>query len=82
VQQIPAANADTSRSKMPFTIIIACLNEEDTIIECLERLTQSAPDAEILVLHGGKDRTYELAGTFAQSHPNVVPIRNKNRCIP
>jgi len=78
VQQTPAANADTSRSKTPFSIIIACLNEEDTIIECLERLTQSAPDAEILVLHGGKDRTYDRAKTFAQSHPNVVPVRNEN----
>jgi glycosyltransferase involved in cell wall biosynthesis len=78
VQPTPAACTDTSRLKTPFSIIIACLNEEDTIVECLERLTQSAPVAEILVLHGGKDRTYELARTFAQSHPNVVAIRNEN----
>jgi len=63
---------------MRFSIIIACLNEEDTIIECLERLTQSAPEAEILVLHGGKDQTHELAQTFAQSHPHVVAVRNEN----
>jgi len=78
VQQTPAASADTSRLKTAISIIIACLNEEDTIVECLERLTQSAPEAEILVLHGGKDRTYELARAFAQSHPNVVPVRNEN----
>jgi len=78
VQHTTAANADTSRLKTPFSIIIACLNEEDTIIECLKRLTQSVPEAEILVLHGGKDQTYELARTFAQSHPNVVPVRNEN----
>jgi len=63
---------------MRISIIIACLNEEDTIIKCLERLTRSAPEAEILVLHGGKDRTHELASAFARSHPNVVPIRNEN----
>jgi glycosyltransferase involved in cell wall biosynthesis len=78
VQQTPAASADTSRPRASFSIIIACLNEEDTIIECLKRLTQSAPEAEILVLHGGKDQTYELARKFAQSHSNVVPLRNEN----
>lgn len=65
---------------MFFTIIIACLNEEDTIIECLERLIQSAPEAGILAIHGGKGRTYELARIFAQSLLNVVPVRNKNDC--
>lgn len=78
MQNTPAAKAETRRLKTSCSIIIACLNEADTIIECLERLTQSAPEAEILVLDGGKDRTYELAQIFAQSHTNVVPIRNEN----
>lgn len=78
MQPTPAASTDNSQLKTPISIIIACLNEEDTIVECLERLSQAAPAAEILVLHGGKDRTYELARTFAQSHPNVVAIRNEN----
>ncbi|HXE42986.1 MAG TPA: glycosyltransferase family 2 protein [Candidatus Baltobacteraceae bacterium] len=78
MQQIPAVGADSGRPKTPFSIIVACLNEEDTIIECLERLTQSVPEAEILVMHGGKDRTYELARDFAQSHPNVIAVRNEN----
>jgi glycosyltransferase involved in cell wall biosynthesis len=76
----PGTNADIRRFKAPFSIILACLNEEDTIVECLERLTQSAPEAEILVLHGGKDRTCDLAETFARSHPNVIAIRNENDC--
>jgi glycosyltransferase involved in cell wall biosynthesis len=75
VQPNPPASADT---KTPFSILIACLNEEDTIVECLERLTRTAPEAEILVLHGGQDRTCELARTFAQSHPRVVAVRNEN----
>ncbi len=79
VQQIPVS-ADFNRFKPPFSVIIACLNEEDTIVECLERLTKSVPEAEILVMHGGKDRTYELARNFAQSHPNVIAVRNENDC--
>jgi glycosyltransferase involved in cell wall biosynthesis len=78
VKETPATCGDASRLKASISIIIACLNEEDTIVECLERLTQSAPEAEILVLHGGKDRTYELARDFAQSHPHVVAVRNEN----
>ncbi len=64
--------------KTPITIIIACLNEEDTIVECLERLLAAAPAAEILVVHGGNDRTCERACFVAQSHPNVVAFRNEN----
>jgi glycosyltransferase involved in cell wall biosynthesis len=78
VQPTPAASTDTNRLKTPISIIIACLNEEDTIVECLERLTQAAPEAEILVLHGGKDQTYERARVFAQSHPKIIAIRNEN----
>jgi glycosyltransferase involved in cell wall biosynthesis len=78
VQPIPAAGAEPGHPRPPFSIIVACLNEEDTIIECLERLTRSVPEAEILVMHGGKDRTYERARDFAQSHPKVIAVRNEN----
>jgi len=78
VQPIPPPSTDTGTLKTPISIIIACLNEEDTIVECLERLTQAVPEAEILVLHGGKDQTYERARVFAQSHPKVIAIRNEN----
>lgn len=71
---------ESGQLKTPISIIIACLNEEDTIIECLERLVQSAPASEILVVHGGKDRTCERAQSFAQSHPNVIAFRNENDC--
>jgi glycosyltransferase involved in cell wall biosynthesis len=77
-QQTPAPSVETGQLKTPVSIIIACLNEENTIVACLERLTQSAPAAEILVVHGGKDRTCELARAFAQAHPKVVAIRNEN----
>lgn len=60
------------------TIIVSCLFEEDTIRECLERLTRAMPNAEILVVHGGTDGTYDIAAEMARAKPNIVPIRNEN----
>jgi glycosyltransferase involved in cell wall biosynthesis len=62
----------------PVSIIISCLNEEDTIVECLERLSQSAPTSEIIVVHGGNDRTCRWAQRFAKLHPNVFAFHNEN----
>jgi glycosyltransferase involved in cell wall biosynthesis len=78
VQPTPPAELKNCQLKTPISIIIACLNEEDTIVECLERLVQSAPASEILVVHGGKDRTCERARSVAQLHPNVIAFRNEN----
>ena len=78
MQPTLAPEAKTGQLKRPVSIIIACLNEEDTIVECLERLVQSAPASEILVVHGGKDRTCERAQSFAQLHSNVIAFRNEN----
>jgi glycosyltransferase involved in cell wall biosynthesis len=78
MQQTAAAELKTSQLKTPISVIIACLNEEDTIVECLERLLQTAPASEILVVHGGEDRTCERARSVAQSHPNVIVFRNQN----
>lgn len=56
-----------------FTIIIATFNEETTIRECLDRVQASVPGAEIIVVHGGHDRTAELAREWGRAH--TVPIR-------
>ena len=53
------------------SIIISCFNEEDTIQECLERLLKTMPKADILVIHGGRDKTAERARAVAAKHPNV-----------
>jgi glycosyltransferase involved in cell wall biosynthesis len=63
---------------MPASIIIACLHEEDTIRECLERVTRAVPDAEVLVVHGGPDATLEIARAMARDNPHIVSIRNDN----
>ncbi len=36
------------------------------------------PDAEIVVVHGGNDRTLEIARCMSAEFPQVVPVRNEN----
>jgi glycosyltransferase involved in cell wall biosynthesis len=64
----------------PISIIVPCFNEEDCIVECLERLAKTAPNAEILVVHGGTDKTLERAQGFAATHPNVTAVRYEDDC--
>ncbi|MCX7846593.1 MAG: glycosyltransferase family 2 protein [bacterium] len=65
-------------AQQPVSVIVACLHEEDTIRECLERITRAMPNAEVLVVHGGRDRTYEIAAEMARENPHIVPIKNEN----
>ena len=58
------------------SVIISCFNEEETIEECLERVERVVPNAEILVVHGGTDRTSELATLRARSNGNIRVLRN------
>lgn len=60
------------------SIILACFNEEDVIENCLERIVRTVPEAEVLVVHGGKDRTADRAEKIAQQHPQIRVIRNKD----
>ncbi len=64
-----------------YTIIISTFNEEDTIEECLDRVAQASPQAEIILLHGGKDRTAEIARGWgrARNHPIKV-LENYGDC--
>jgi len=65
-------------AQQPVSIIVACLREEDTIRECLERITRTMPNAEVLVVHGGPDRTCEIAAEMARTNPHIVAITNEN----
>ncbi|MDP8215684.1 MAG: glycosyltransferase family 2 protein [Candidatus Euphemobacter frigidus] len=56
-----------------FTIIISTFNEEKTIPECLERVWKAAPAAEIILIHGGKDRTADIAAEWGRERS--IPIR-------
>lgn len=58
------------------TILIPCLNEQDTIYQCLESLYGSYPYLQLIVIDdGSKDNTFQLANQFAQKHPDVVVLR-------
>lgn len=65
-------------AQQAVSVIVACLHEEDTIRECLERITRAMPQAEVLVVHGGTDRTYEIAAEMARENPRIVAIKNEN----
>ncbi len=53
------------------SILISAFNEESCIVACLEKLIRVLPGAEILVIHGGTDRTAARAEEFARAHPGA-----------
>jgi len=59
-----------------LSIIIACFNEEASIEACLRGLLEAAPGAEIVVIHGGTDRTLDIARTLAEEHPEIRAHKN------
>ena len=57
------------------SIIIPCLNEEETIYQCLETLYGTYPYLQLIVVDdGSKDSTFDLANKFAQEHPDVIVL--------
>jgi glycosyltransferase involved in cell wall biosynthesis len=57
-----------------ITIIISTFNEEDTIRECLDRVRASAPESEIILIHGGKDRTADIARQWREDRSDPIRI--------
>jgi glycosyltransferase involved in cell wall biosynthesis len=60
------------------TIIISCFNEEANIEKCIRSVASAMPESEILVVHGGSDRTYEIASHLKTEIPAVRVVRNEN----
>ena len=58
-------------AKPALSVIISCFNEEESIGECLRRTMQAVPDAEILVIHGGSDKTADIAEEMARGNPKI-----------
>ena len=54
-----------------LTVIISTFNEEGTIVPCLERIAAVAPEAEVLIVHGGRDRTAAVASEYARTHDGL-----------
>jgi glycosyltransferase involved in cell wall biosynthesis len=68
-------NEPGSRS---VSVIVACRNEEENIGECIRRLAEALPAAEILIVDGGSDRTFEIAEEAGRRNPRVVAVKNVN----
>lgn len=57
-----------------FTIIISTFNEEETIRECLDRVRATAPGAELILIHGGRDRTAEVARKWGEERSDPIRV--------
>lgn len=68
------------------SVLIACRNEEDNIGPCLESVAAALPEAEILVIDGGHDRTGEQVVRLAGADSRIryiphAPDRGKGHAI-
>lgn len=59
-----------------ITVIVSCFNEESVIEECISRTHRTLPGAEVIVICGGKDRTFELASAMNARLPGLIVKRN------
>lgn len=59
-----------------LSVIVSCFNEEQTIASCVRGIARVLPEAEIVVVHGGSDGTYDRAVELSRSLPQVRPVRN------
>jgi len=62
----------------PISVIIASRNEEKNIKDCIERCYKALPNAEVIVVEGGDDRTVEIANSLKKKYPSLKVIHNKN----
>jgi glycosyltransferase involved in cell wall biosynthesis len=67
---------------MPTTatvsIIVSSWNEEQSIENVIRSVAAAMPEAEIVIVHGGNDRTLEIARSLQNEFPQVLPVRNEN----
>ena len=66
------------RKQPRISILISCFNEETNIADCIRSVAAVLPDAEIVVVHGGVDRTLEIARGLTSVVSNLVLVRNEN----
>jgi len=71
---------------LDVSVVVVAYNEERNIGECLDSLLRqqyTKGKYEIVVVDGcSKDRTAEIAESYAKSHPFIRLIRNPGRTIP
>ena len=67
--------------KTRVSVIISAFNEEGNIKECIQRIIRTMPNAEVVLVHGGKDRTAEIAREMKRKdkkYRNIKIVINKN----
>lgn len=56
-----------------LSIAIPCYNSQDYMEHCIETLLPGGEDVEIIIVDdGSKDRTAEIADSYAKKYPNIV----------
>ncbi len=65
-----------SHIKPEVSILISCRNEEANIERCIREVARVLPGAEIVIIDGGTDKTFEIAQSLQKEFPNVLPVRN------
>ena len=58
------------------SVVIATFNEEECIEECLNEVFKALPQCEAIVVHGGNDRTADIARTYGAQGARVTVIEN------
>ncbi len=71
--------AKRTKKIIPETsIIIASFNEEKNIKETIDRVYNTLPNCELILVEGGTDKTIEIAQEEKKKHSNMIIIHNKN----
>ena len=60
-------------------IIVPSYNEEDNILQLIESLSQHCPNADILVVDDGRDKTADLVKQEQVKHPNLLLLKRESK---
>jgi len=59
------------------SILVACRNEELNVEKCIREIARVLPQAEIVIIDGGIDRTFEIAQSLCGEFPLLRVVKNE-----
>ena len=69
---------EKKQETMPaISVIIASFNEEKNIRETIQRVYNTMPNCELILVEGGTDKTIAIAEEEKKKHPSMIIIHNK-----